>query len=174
MRGPDRRTLTLSILAVLFAGCEEAPPTVTERGVTGRGVGAAPAVPEEEAEGPSRSRREEPSREPALRSASPRTAAAVALVDAGASAPSRNEALVRTVESCAAPVVSCLSEHGGGGAEASVAVDFEISGTGRVTRAEVAADAHSPLESCVRRAAEAIRFPEGEATRFRYEYRARR
>ena len=163
-----------SLLAAIASGCEEPAPTAEPRGV-GRGVSGETATADA-APAEVRSvtpRREEERGRPAAPPSAARTAA-VAPADAGASVPSRADELVRSVEASAAPVVACLSQHGGGGAQASVAVEFEVSGTGRVTRAEVAAPARSPLESCVRRAAEAVRFPEGEATHFRYEYRVRR
>ncbi len=105
----------------------------------------------------------------------PDTGAPDLAADAGAPAgPSRADGLLRAVEASARPVVECLARHGGGGAEAAVAVSFEVSATGRVTRAEVGAPGGSPLTACVRRAAEAVRFDPGEPARFRYEYRVRR
>lgn len=165
----------MSILLGLCA-CDEPVPLQDARGVSGRGIVAD--VPADEPETAGRARPERPKNEPLVPRREtvvvPAPATAAPASASAAAATSRADVLVRSVEASADPVVRCLAQHGGGGAEVAVPVDFEVSATGRVTRAEVGAPARSPLEACVRHAAEAIRFPNGEPTHFRYEYRVRR
>lgn len=173
MRGPNLPRAVLSILAIASIACEDVPPTDRPRGIAGGSLGAA----FDAGDGEGRSREpladeDEPDRPRRVATTVPATPAPASTSTAPAT--SRADELVRTVESVADPVVRCISQHGGGGDEVAVPVDFHVSATGHVTRAEVDAPSRSPLASCVRHAVESVRFPGGEATHFRYEYRVKR
>jgi hypothetical protein len=167
--------------AVLALGCE--PEPVATSGDEGRGVApAAPPRPPPEAPVHTFARPETPTasfggggggaRPPATSPAPATDGGAPATPDGGI--PANDNALAAAVDANGRALATCFPATMA--TLPDVALDFQISVSGMVTRAEVRAEGLDPtVSTCLRSAAEAIRFPEQSAVRsYRYPMRLRR